>query len=605
MQSLDLAYYASHIVTERSLVVALSSSGETTRTVEAVLVAQHHRALTVALTNTTDSTLAQECERTLFVDATRVGWPTQSSTAALALVLRLAGLLGGALGPARRARRDARADGPDARSERAVRPGDRRARGRQPDVPVLRRRAQLGLGDRGRGEGEGVHARPRARDPGRGVPPLQLAEGRRAARPAGAVRRERRPGAGHGGGGDSGSAGRPTSRRPRGSARSLPTRTRCYSFPPCRSRSARCSPSCLRSGSGTSWRRRSSPRRRRTSLGSRSDTLLCIGNLTADEAIQPDGSRSLEWAGDALYTALAARAHLDRVTWLAPIGADFPQELLDDLERAGVVAADPRRRDLPTVRNVVTYREDGTRRWELVHGEDHFDAMSVHGEDVAPTLLGADGVLVSAMSLRAQSTLVPWLRRSTAATIYLDLQEDFLAGNEETWLSVIGCCDVFMPSEVEAVALAGTADLAPRDRDVPRARAADRRDQARRARLARARRGQRRRGRGARRARDADRQHRCGRRVLRRVRGRPRRGRRRRAGGARGIGGGARRDRGARHPRVARRCAAQSARFESDEPDHDRQPEHDGRDDRVRRRRGACDRRGRRPRSSAARRAAA
>ena len=94
MQSLDLAYYASHIVTERSLVVALSSSGETTRTVEAVLVAQHHRALTLALTNTAGSTLAQESERMLFVDATRVGWPTQSSTAALALVLRLAGTLG-------------------------------------------------------------------------------------------------------------------------------------------------------------------------------------------------------------------------------------------------------------------------------------------------------------------------------------------------------------------------------------------------------------------------------------------------------------------------------------------------------------------------------
>jgi ribokinase len=195
-------------------------------------------------------------------------------------------------------------------------------------------------------------------------------------------------------------------------------------------------------------------------LGSRSASLVCIGNLTADEAIQPDGSRSLDWAGDALYTALAARAHLDRVTWLAPIGADFPQQLLDDLELAGVAAADSRRRDLPTVRNVVTYRADGMRRWELVHGEEHFDAMSVQKEDVGPTLLDAGGVLVSAMSLRAQSALVPWLRRSTPATLYLDLQEDFLAGHEETWLSVIGCCDVFMPSEVEAVALAGTDDLA-------------------------------------------------------------------------------------------------------------------------------------------------
>jgi glutamine---fructose-6-phosphate transaminase (isomerizing) len=94
MQSLEFAYYAPPIVTSRSLVLALSSSGETTRTVEAALVAQSLGALTVALTNTPQSTLAQESERTLFVDATRVGWPTQSSTAALALLFRLAGVLG-------------------------------------------------------------------------------------------------------------------------------------------------------------------------------------------------------------------------------------------------------------------------------------------------------------------------------------------------------------------------------------------------------------------------------------------------------------------------------------------------------------------------------
>jgi glucosamine--fructose-6-phosphate aminotransferase (isomerizing) len=94
MQSLDLAYYASPVVTPRTLVVALSSSGESTRTVEAVLVAQHRGAMTLALTNTPGSTLDRECERTLLIDATRVGWPTQSSTAALALLLRLAGAVG-------------------------------------------------------------------------------------------------------------------------------------------------------------------------------------------------------------------------------------------------------------------------------------------------------------------------------------------------------------------------------------------------------------------------------------------------------------------------------------------------------------------------------
>jgi glucosamine--fructose-6-phosphate aminotransferase (isomerizing) len=89
-----LAYYQAHDVTDRTLVVALSSSGETARTVEALLVAQSAGALVLAMTNQPDSTLAREAAAVLSVDATRVGWPTQSSTAALGLLLRLAGMCG-------------------------------------------------------------------------------------------------------------------------------------------------------------------------------------------------------------------------------------------------------------------------------------------------------------------------------------------------------------------------------------------------------------------------------------------------------------------------------------------------------------------------------
>lgn len=94
MQSLEFAYYGAQNVTDRTMVIALSSSGETTRTVEAALIAQHRGAFTVALTNTPGSTLDAESEQTLLIRATRVGWPTQSSTAALALLLRLATTIG-------------------------------------------------------------------------------------------------------------------------------------------------------------------------------------------------------------------------------------------------------------------------------------------------------------------------------------------------------------------------------------------------------------------------------------------------------------------------------------------------------------------------------
>jgi glucosamine 6-phosphate synthetase-like amidotransferase/phosphosugar isomerase protein len=90
VQSLEFAYYLQHLVDDRSIVIALSSSGETTRTVESVLLAQHATAFTLALTNTQGSTLDQESDTTLLIEATRVGWPTQSSSAALALLLKLA-----------------------------------------------------------------------------------------------------------------------------------------------------------------------------------------------------------------------------------------------------------------------------------------------------------------------------------------------------------------------------------------------------------------------------------------------------------------------------------------------------------------------------------
>ena len=90
VQSLEFAYYQANLVDADSAVIALSSSGETTRTVEALLMAQHRGSYTVAITNTAGSTLQTEASTALKIEATRVGWPTQSSTAALALLLELA-----------------------------------------------------------------------------------------------------------------------------------------------------------------------------------------------------------------------------------------------------------------------------------------------------------------------------------------------------------------------------------------------------------------------------------------------------------------------------------------------------------------------------------
>ena len=90
MQSLDFAYYYSDLCAPDDLVVALSSSGETARTLEAVLIAAARGATTLALTNSPDSSLMSEADHSLLVHATRRGWPTQASTAAMALLGQVA-----------------------------------------------------------------------------------------------------------------------------------------------------------------------------------------------------------------------------------------------------------------------------------------------------------------------------------------------------------------------------------------------------------------------------------------------------------------------------------------------------------------------------------
>jgi glutamine---fructose-6-phosphate transaminase (isomerizing) len=88
-QALDFTYYYNRPVDERTLVITLSSSGSTVRTVEAMLVARAKGAKTLTLSNTPGSPLMRESTRSILIRAERKGWPTQSSTAAMALLYQL------------------------------------------------------------------------------------------------------------------------------------------------------------------------------------------------------------------------------------------------------------------------------------------------------------------------------------------------------------------------------------------------------------------------------------------------------------------------------------------------------------------------------------
>ncbi len=94
VEALDLAYYYNKSLGPNSAVIGLSSSGSTTRTVEAMLIARAMGAPTLGLSNTPGSAIMSRTDKSLLIHAERKGWPTQASTAALALMAQLAILVG-------------------------------------------------------------------------------------------------------------------------------------------------------------------------------------------------------------------------------------------------------------------------------------------------------------------------------------------------------------------------------------------------------------------------------------------------------------------------------------------------------------------------------
>jgi sugar/nucleoside kinase (ribokinase family) len=187
--------------------------------------------------------------------------------------------------------------------------------------------------------------------------------------------------------------------------------------------------------------------------------LVCFGNLTVDDLYLPDGTiRRGCVGGDALYAALGARLWEERTAMLAPIGADLPKSVTYAMEQAGVAVAAMPRRAGTTIRNQVHYALDGTRRWVLETTQDLFHELSVAPSDIPEAALHAEAILLSAMSLEAQEACVGFLRSRSDALLALDLQEDYIWGNEQRILDLVAAVDLFLPSEEEARRVAKRED---------------------------------------------------------------------------------------------------------------------------------------------------
>lgn len=88
-EAFDFATYGLDAVDAETVVIGLSSSGKTEPVIEGLKGSQDRGAYAIGLSNTLGSPLMEEFPGALHIRATRGGWPTQSSTAAMALKLAL------------------------------------------------------------------------------------------------------------------------------------------------------------------------------------------------------------------------------------------------------------------------------------------------------------------------------------------------------------------------------------------------------------------------------------------------------------------------------------------------------------------------------------
>ncbi len=112
-EAFDFATYGLDVVDAETVVIGLSSSGKTEPVIDGLKGAAAKGAYTIGLSNTLGSPLMEEFPGALHIRATRGGWPTQSSTAAMALKLALTIAIGEAKGKDVAALADALAALPD------------------------------------------------------------------------------------------------------------------------------------------------------------------------------------------------------------------------------------------------------------------------------------------------------------------------------------------------------------------------------------------------------------------------------------------------------------------------------------------------------------
>ncbi|MDR3495582.1 MAG: PfkB family carbohydrate kinase [Ancalomicrobiaceae bacterium] len=173
-----------------------------------------------------------------------------------------------------------------------------------------------------------------------------------------------------------------------------------------------------------------------------------LGNISIDDLVFADGST--QWCipgGNAIYSALGAALWQHRPVVMAPVGPDYPTDVLQerlDLSRCPRV---PR-----TLRNWGLYEDDGSRSFI-------FRRDTRKWEEFSPTLADLDGFVCDAAHLaplrwELQIAIAERLRADGTRLISVDPDDRYLSAlSPETVGRLLSDIDLFLPSRQDVEAL--------------------------------------------------------------------------------------------------------------------------------------------------------
>jgi glutamine---fructose-6-phosphate transaminase (isomerizing) len=95
LQAFEHAHFGGRATNESAAVIGISSGGNTPAVMDALAAARPGGAMAIGVSNTPGSPVMTQFDAGLLVEASRKGWPTQSSTATIALLVALGCAIGG------------------------------------------------------------------------------------------------------------------------------------------------------------------------------------------------------------------------------------------------------------------------------------------------------------------------------------------------------------------------------------------------------------------------------------------------------------------------------------------------------------------------------